>query len=228
MKGILGKKIGMTQFFTAKGILLPVTALYVPPNVVVQVKKRQARDGYDACQLGAFPVTKGNRAQRGHYAKSNLQPHRFLREIRNMTGYQSGTKIEVATLFQVGDPIDVQAVSKGKGFAGVIKRYNFHRGPMAHGSSYHRGIGSLGVITPKRIYKQHKMPGHMGHVKTTIYNQQIVKIDPDHHLVYVCGSVPGPRQGLVVIKSTVKVKTVSPPPVLFTPHHQAPEPTPDH
>ena len=166
MKGILGKKIGMTQVFTKNGKLIPVTVIEVEPNVITQIKTVE-KDGYDAIQLGCETVRAkvSNKAKIGHTNKANTEPKRFLREIRgvNVNDYTLGQVID-ASLFTKGEIVDVSGVSKGKGFQGVIKRYNQSRGPMGHGSQYHRGVGSLGTMLPMHVLKGKKLPGHMGNV----------------------------------------------------------------
>jgi large subunit ribosomal protein L3 len=206
MKGILGKKIGMTQVFTTKGKLIPVTVVEVEPNVVTQIKTVE-KDGYSAVQLGAVTTKPkvSNKAKIGHTNKANTEPKRFLREIRGVKteNYTLGQIIDV-TLFEAGEIVDVTGVSKGKGFQGVIKRYNQTRGPMGHGSQYHRGVGSLGTRLPMHVIKGKKMPGHMGSEQTTIQNLEVVSIDPDNNVILIKGNVPGPKNSLVIIKSAVK------------------------
>lgn len=208
MKGILGKKIGMTQVFTTKGKLIPVTVIEVEPNVVTQIKTVE-KDGYDAIQLGAVTVKSkaSNKPKIGHTNKANTEPKRFLREIRGVKteDYTLGQIIDV-TLFEAGEIVDVTGVSKGKGFQGVIKRHNQTRGPMGHGSQYHRGVGSLGTRLPMHVIKGKKMPGHMGNEQTTIQNLEVVSIDPDNNIILIKGNVPGPKNSLVIIKSAVKAK----------------------
>lgn len=166
MKGILGRKIGMTQVFTKNGKLVPVTVIEVEPNVVTQIKTKE-KDGYDAIQLGAITVKEksSNKAKIGHTKKANTTPKRFLKELRgvNVNDYTLGQVISV-DLFKEGEIVDVSGISKGKGFQGVIKRYNQSRGPMGHGSQYHRGVGSLGTLLPMHVLKGKKLPGHMGNV----------------------------------------------------------------
>ena len=206
MKGILGTKVGMTQVFTKNGKLIPVTVISVEPNVVTQIKTVET-DGYDAIQLGAVEMKEknSNKAKMGHTKKANTTPKRFLREIRgvNPTDYTLGQVIS-ADLFQAGEMVDVSGVSKGKGFQGVIKRWNQSRGPMGHGSQYHRGVGSLGTMLPMHVLKGKKLPGHMGHVTTTIQNLEVVAVDMDENVILVKGNVPGPKKSLVIIKTAVK------------------------
>lgn len=205
-KGILGKKIGMTQVFTKSGKLIPVTVIEVEPNVVTQIKTKE-HDGYDAIQLGAVTIKEksATKAEIGHAKKANTAPKRFLREIRgvNVDDYTLGQVLTVET-FTEGEMVDVSGVSKGKGFQGVIKRYNQTRGPMGHGSQYHRGVGSLGTRLPMHVLKGKKMPGHMGNVATTIQNLEVVSIDVENNVILIKGNVPGPKKSLVMIKTSVK------------------------
>lgn len=206
MKGILGKKIGMTQVFTTDGKLIPVTVIEVEPNVVTQVKTKET-DGYDAIQLGAVTCKAKNRSKAsiGHTNKAQTEPKRFLKEIRgvNVSDYTLGQVIDV-TMFTEGEVVDATGMSKGKGFQGVIKRYNQTRGPMGHGSQYHRGVGSLGTLLPMHVLKGKKLPGHMGNEKTTIQNLVVVKVDKENNIILVKGNVPGPKKSLVMIRSAIK------------------------
>ena len=206
MKGILGKKIGMTQVFTKEGKLIPVTVIEVEPNVVTQVKA-VATDGYDAVQLGFDTVRENlsNKPKMGHTNKANTEPKRFLREIRgvNVDEYTLGQTIGV-DVFEAGEIVDVTGTSKGKGFQGVIKRHNQHTGPMGHGSQYHRGVGSLGTMLPMHVLKGKKMPGQMGNVQRTVQNLEIVSIDTENSVILVKGNVPGPKKSLVMIHTAVK------------------------
>ena len=206
MKGILGRKIGMTQVFTKSGKLVPVTVVEVEPNVVTQIKTKE-KDGYDAIQLGAVTVKEksSNKAKIGHTKKANTTPKRFLKELRgvNVNDYTLGQVISV-DLFKEGEIVDVSGISKGKGFQGVIKRYNQSRGPMGHGSQYHRGVGSLGTLLPMHVLKGKKLPGHMGNVATTIQNLEVVSVDLENNVILIKGNVPGPKKSLVMIKSSVK------------------------
>ena len=206
MKGILGRKIGMTQVFTKNGKLIPVTVIEVEPNVVTQIKTVE-KDGYDAIQLGAVTVKEknSNKAKIGHTKKANTAPKRFLKELRgvNVNDYTLGQTI-TADLFKEGEIVDVSGVSKGKGFQGVIKRYNQSRGPMGHGSQYHRGVGSLGTLLPMHVLKGKKLPGHMGNVATTIQNLEVVSVDLDNNVILIKGNVPGPKKSLVMIRTSVK------------------------
>ena len=206
MKGILGKKIGMTQVFTKEGKLIPVTVIEVEPNVVTQIKT-VATDGYDAVQLGFETIRENlsNKAKMGHTNKANTEPKRFLREIRgvNVSDYTLGQVIS-ADIFEEGEIVDVTGTSKGKGFQGVIKRYNQSRGPMGHGSQYHRGVGSLGTMRPMHVLKGKKLPGQMGNVTRTVQNLEIIQVDMENNCILVKGNVPGAKKSLVIIKTAVK------------------------
>ncbi len=205
-KGILGRKIGMTQVFAENGDLIPVTVIEAAPNVVLQ-KKSVETDGYEAIQLGFDDKREklSNKPAKGHVAKANTAPKRFIREFRdmNLADYEVGQEVKVG-IFAEGDVIDVSGVTKGKGFQGVIKRHNQSRGPMAHGSRYHRRPGSMGPVAPNRVFKQKKLPGQMGGTMITIQNLQIVKVDEDRNLLLVKGNVPGSRKALVVVKTAIK------------------------
>ena len=206
MKGILGRKIGMTQVFAKNGKLTPVTVIEVEPNVVSQIKT-VATDGYDARQLAAVEKREklANKPEIGHLKKANTTPKRFLKEIRgvNVSDYSLGQVIK-ADLFEEGEMVDVTGTSKGKGFQGVIKRHNQSRGPMGHGSQYHRGVGSMGTLLPMRVIPGKKMPGHMGGEQVTVQNLEIVQIDLENNVILVKGNVPGPKKSLVLIKASVK------------------------
>lgn len=206
MKGILGRKVGMTQVFTKSGVLVPVTVIEVEPNVVTQIKTKDS-DGYDAIQLGFSTKRESlnNKPEIGHAKKANTTPKRFLREIRNVnvSDYQVGQLVK-ADLFEEGEVVDVTGISKGKGFQGVIKRHNFTRGPMTHGSHFHRIPGSLGTRREKRVQLGHKLPGHMGDELVTIQNLEIVSTDLENNVILVKGNVPGPKKSLVIIKSAIK------------------------
>ena len=210
MKGILGKKIGMTQVFTKEGKLIPVTVIEVEPNVVTQIKTVE-KDGYDAIQLGAQTIREklSNKPELGHVKKANTTPKRFLREIRgvNVNDYTLGQTIGV-DIFEAGEIVDVTGTSKGKGFQGVIKRHHQSRGPMGHGSQYHRGVGSLGTMLPMHVLKGKKMPGQMGNVQRTVQNLEVVSIDTENSVILVKGNVPGPKKSLVMIRTAVKKPTV--------------------
>jgi len=206
-KAILGKKVGMTQIFTEDGNVIPVTVVEAGPCVVVQ-KKTEERDGYNAIQVGFGTIkeNKVNKPTKGHFNKAGVEYRKYLKELKleNSDQYEPGQEIKV-DIFAQGDHVDVSGVSKGKGFAGVIKRWNQHRGPMSHGSKYHRGPGSMGAATdPSRVFKSKRMPGHMGHENVTVQNLEVVKVYADRNLLLVKGAVPGPKGGLLVIKETVK------------------------
>ncbi|ADD03210.1 50S ribosomal protein L3 [Thermoanaerobacter mathranii subsp. mathranii str. A3] len=208
-KGILGRKHGMTQIFDEKGEVIPVTVIEAGPCVVVQ-KKTTETDGYNAIQVG-FGDVKEKRLTKpliGHFKKAGVPFKRYLREFRldDVSGYEVGSEIKV-DIFKPGDRVDVTGISKGKGFAGVVKRYGASRGPMSHGSKYHRRVGSMGATTdPGRTFKGKIMPGHMGHKRVTIQNLEVVKVDPELNLLLVKGSVPGPKGSLLIIKDSVKSK----------------------
>lgn len=209
-KGILGRKLGMTQVFSKDGKLLPVTVVEVEPNIVTQIKTMET-DGYEAIQLG-FDTKReklSNKAQKGHLAKANTAPKRFIKEIRgvDISKYQLGQELTVE-VFEEGEMVDVTGISKGKGFQGVIKRYNQSRGPMGHGSQYHRGVGSLGTLRPMRVFKGKKLPGHMGHVTVTMQNLEVVAVIPEENVILIKGNVPGANKSLVIIKSAVKKPNV--------------------
>ena len=207
MKGILGKKIGMTQVFTVDGKLIPVTVVLVEPNVVTQIKTVE-KDGYDAIQLATNSTKEKhlNKPQMGHLKKANTEPKRFLKEIRgvNVSDYTLGQVLKAEDVFVSGEVVDVTGTSKGKGFQGVIKRWNQSRGPMGHGSQYHRGVGSLGTMLPMHVIKGKKMPGHMGNVQTTIQNLEIVSIDTENNVILIKGNIPGPKKSFVMIREAVK------------------------
>ena len=205
MKGILGRKVGMTQVFTKDGKLIPVTVVSCEPNVVMQVKTVE-KDGYNAIQLGVFEKKKNRatKAEVGHAQKANTTPKRFLKEIRNVDGtYNIGDKVGV-DVFEVGEIVDVTGTSKGKGMQGVIKRHNQSRGPMGHGSHYHRGPGSMGTMLPKRVLKGKKLPGHMGAETITIQNLEIIEANVLDNYILVSGNIPGAKNSLVYIRSAVK------------------------
>ena len=206
MKGILGKKIGMTQVFANDGKLIPVTVVSVEPNVVMQIKTKET-DGYEAIQLG-FTTKKekhSTKSEMGHAKKANAAPKRFLKEIKGVevSSYELGQEIK-CDIFEAGEIVDVTGTSKGKGFQGVIKRHNQSRGPMGHGSQYHRGVGSMGTLRPMRVFKGKKLPGHMGHETVTIQNLEIVAVDAVENVILVKGNIPGPKNSFVIIKTSVK------------------------
>ena len=222
-KAILATKIGMTQIFSEDGTLTPVTVLQAGPCVITQVKTVE-NDGYEAVQVGFVDkkdkiVNKDKsgkkeivhrhgvtKAEQGHFAKAGVSGKRFVREFKleNAGEYQLAQEIKV-DIFEAGDKIDATAISKGKGFQGAIKRHNQHRGPMTHGSKYHRHAGSNGAASdPSKVFKGKKMPGQMGHVKVTVQNLEVVRVDAEKNLLLVKGSVPGPKKSLVTIKEAVK------------------------
>ncbi|WP_391118453.1 MULTISPECIES: 50S ribosomal protein L3 [unclassified Psychrobacillus] len=207
-KGILGRKIGMTQVFAENGDLIPVTVVEASPNVVLQ-KKTVETDGYEAIQLGFEDKREklSNKPAKGHVAKASTAPKRFIREFRGLdtANYEVGQEVNVES-FAEGDVIDVTGVTKGKGFQGVIKRHGQSRGPMAHGSRYHRRPGSMGPVAPNRVFKQKKLPGQMGGHVVTIQNLQIVRVDAERNLLLIKGNVPGSRKSLVVVKAAIKSK----------------------
>ena len=206
-KGIIGRKIGMTQIFDEKGNVIPVTVIEAGPCVVAQVKTIET-DGYNSIQLGFGDVKEKhlNKPEIGHFTKSKLTPKKYLREFRldDISTLKVGDEIK-ADIFTAGEKVDIQGTSKGKGFQGVIKRHGQSRGPMAHGSKYHRRPGSMGsTSTPGRVYKGKKLPGHMGNVTITIQNLEVIKVDMDKNVMLVKGSVPGVKGAIVKIKSAVK------------------------
>ena len=206
MKGILGRKVGMTEKFTKDGKVIPVTVIEVEPNVITQIKTVET-DGYNAIQLGAVDKKekRATKAEIGHAKKANTSAKRFLKEIRveNPAEYTLGNVIAADT-FEVGERVDVTGTSKGKGTQGVIKRHNQSRGPMGHGSHYHRGPGSMGTMLPKRVLKGKNLPGHMGAETITIQNLEIIEANTADNYILVSGNIPGAKNSLVYIKSAVK------------------------
>jgi large subunit ribosomal protein L3 len=205
-KGILGRKIGMTQVFMENGELIPVTVVEASNNVVLQ-KKSIETDGYEAIQIGFEDKREklSNKPEKGHVSKANTTPKRFIREFRgaDLEGYEVGQEVKVS-IFAEGEMIDVTGVSKGKGFQGAIKRHGQSRGPMAHGSRYHRRPGSMGPVAPNRVFKGKLLPGRMGGEQITVQNLQIVKVDVERNLLLIKGNVPGAKKALLKIKSAVK------------------------
>ena len=206
-KAILATKVGMTQIFNEDGTLIPVTVLQAGPCVVTQVKTEE-NDGYAAVQVGFGDIREKlvNKPEKGHLEKAGVELKRFLKEFRfeNAGEYEVGQEIK-AEIFEAGDHIDVTAISKGKGFQGAIKRHGQSRGPMTHGSKYHRHAGSNGSASdPSKVFKGKKMPGQMGHVQVTVQNLEVVRVDTENNLLLVKGAVPGPTKSLVTIKETVK------------------------
>lgn len=205
-KGILGKKLGMTQVFTPEGLVVPVTVIQAGPCVVLQ-KKDSENDGYEAIQVG-FEDKKEKRANKpeiGHAKRANTTPKRYVQEFRGvqLSDYEVGQELK-ADLFAEGEFVDVTGTSKGKGFQGVIKRHNQSRGPMSHGSRYHRGPGSMGSIAANRVFKGKNLPGHMGHETVTLQNLQVIKVDAERNVILVKGSIPGPKNSYVKVQSAVK------------------------
>ncbi len=206
-KAILATKVGMTQIFNENGVLTPVTVLQAGPCVVTQIKTEE-NDGYKAVQVGFVDKREKlvNKPMKGHFEKAGTSYKRYVREFKfdNAEEYALAQEIK-ADIFAAGDKVDATAISKGKGFQGAIKRHGQHRGPMAHGSKFHRHQGSNGAASdPSRVFKGKKMPGHMGHKQITIQNLEIVKVDVENNLLLVKGAVPGPKKALVTIKETVK------------------------
>ena len=206
-KAIIGRKVGMTQVFDEKGKVIPVTVIEAGPCVVAQVKTVET-DGYDAVQLGFGEVkeNKLNKPMRGHFAKAKLTATKHLREFRldDISSVKVGDKVE-ANIFEIGDKVDIQGTSKGKGFQGVIKRHGQSRGPMGHGSMYHRRPGSMGsTSTPGRVFKGKKLPGHMGRNTITIQNLEVISVDLDKNVILVKGSVPGAKGSILKVKSSAR------------------------
>jgi len=206
-KALIGKKVGMTQVFDETGKVIPVTVIEAGPCVVAQVKTTET-DGYDAVQLGFGDVkeSKLTKPEKGHFAKVNVANKKHLREFKldSLEGITVGTELK-ADVFAAGDHVDIQGTTKGKGFQGVIKRHGQARGPMGHGSMYHRRPGSMGsTSTPGRVFKGKKLPGHMGVQTVTIQNLDVVKVDLDKNVILVKGSVPGAKGAILKIKSSVK------------------------
>ena len=208
-KAILATKVGMTQIFNEDGVLTPVTVLQAGPCVVTQVKTVE-NDGYKAVQVGFVDKRDKlvNKPQKGHFDKAGVSYKRYVRELRLENAEEYSVKDEIkADIFAQGDKIDATAISKGKGFQGAIKRYGQSRGPMAHGSKFHRHQGSNGsATTPGRVFKGKGMPGQMGNKQITIQNLEVVKVDTENNLLLIKGAVPGPKKSLVTIKETVKVE----------------------
>ena len=206
-KAILGRKLGMTHIFEDDGTVVPVTVVEAGPCVITQIKTKET-DGYDAVQVGFGDIREKlvNSPLQGHYNKAKVNYRRYLREFRfdNVNEYNVGDEIK-ADIFSAGDRVDVAGTSKGKGFTGPIKRWNQARGPMSHGSRYHRGPGSMGSsATPGKVFKTKRLAGRKGGVRRTVQNLEIVKVDPERNLILIKGSIPGAKKGLVYIKETVK------------------------
>ena len=208
-KGIIGRKVGMTQIFDENGNVIPVTVIEAGPCPVVQVKTVET-DGYNAVQLGFGEVKekKVNKPEKGHFTKVKVTPVKHLREFRlaDVSNVKPGDEIK-ADIFQAGEAVDIQGTTKGKGFQGVIKRHGQHRGPMGHGSMYHRRPGSMGpTSTPGRVFKGKKLPGHMGVHTVTIQNLKVVRVDMDKNVILVKGSVPGNKGAILKIKDAYKAR----------------------
>ena len=205
-KGILGKKVGRTQIFTDNGELIPVTVIEATPNVVLQTKTVDT-DGYEAVQVGFDDKREvlSNKPAKGHVAKANTAPKRFIREFKGIEGLEVGSEIKVDT-FEAGDVVDVTGTSKGKGFQGPIKRWGQSRGPMAHGSRYHRRPGSMGPVAANKVPKGKRLAGRMGNKKVTVQNLVIAQVLPEQNVILVKGNVPGSKKSLIVIKSAIKSK----------------------
>ena len=205
-KAIIGKKIGMTQIFDAEGKVVPVTVIEAGPCNVIQRKTAQT-DGYEAVQLGFGEVKEKHvtKALKGHFTKSGVSVKKVLKEFRlDEITLNVGDEVK-ADVFSEGECVDVTGISKGKGYAGTVKRWGTHRGPMTHGSGYHRGPGSMGACSsPSRVFKGKKLAGHLGCEKVTVQNLDVVKVDMDRNLILVKGAIPGPKGGIVTIKNTVK------------------------
>ncbi len=205
-KGILGRKVGMTQIFAENGDLIPVTVIEATPNIVLQ-KKTAETDGYEAIQLGFEDKREklANKPEKGHVAKAETTPKRFIREFRGLdvAGYEVGQEVKV-DVFEEGQIVDVTGVSKGKGFQGVIKRYGHAIGPMSHGSRFHRAPGSIGSVDAQRVFKGQTMPGRMGGDTVTVQNLEIVRVDTERNLLLIKGNVPGAKKSLIEVKSAIK------------------------
>lgn len=209
MKEIYGKKLGMSQILSEDGLAIPVTVIEIEPLVIV-AKKTTQKDGYNALvvSFGQIKEKNVNKPQKGIFAKAEVPVKRYLREIKveNVDEYEIGSSVEITT-FEDGDMVDVRGISKGKGFQGNIKRHGQHRGPSTHGSNYHRRPGSMGATsTPGRVFKNKKLPGHMGNVNRAILNLKIVRVDSDKNAILVKGSVPGAKGAIVNIKKSVRTK----------------------
>lgn len=205
-KFMLGKKAGMTQLFDENGIAIPATVIDCGPVVVIQNKKPET-DGYKAVKVGygAVASRKVNKPDQGQFAKAGVEPRKVVREFTSDDAFELGQEIRVSDMFQIGDRVDVSGVSKGKGYAGTIKRYGQKGGPESHGSMYHRRVGSMGANTdPARVFKGKKMPGHMGAENVTVQNLDIVMVDGERNILVVRGAVPGPKGGVVEVRTSVK------------------------
>lgn len=206
-KAILGKKLGMSQIFTEDGTFIPVTVVEAGPCSVVQVKTI-AKDGYEAVKVGFSDAKEKNvsKPDQGQFKKAGVAPKSYLREFRlaNCSDYKVGSVIKCG-IFAVGDRVDVVGTTRGRGFTGTIQRWNTHCGPKAHGSGYHRGVGSLSAnSSPSRVFKNKRMPGQYGHEQVTVQNLEVVKVDEARNVILIAGGIPGPRQSLVVVKDSIK------------------------
>ena len=206
-KAIMAKKLGMTQIFDETGKVIPVTVIEAGPNAVIQ-KKTVENDGYEAVQVGFVDLKekKTNKPTKGHFAKAGVTPKKFIKEFRldDVSALNVGDEIK-ADIFEAGEKVDVAGITKGKGYAGTIKRWGQHRGPMTHGSGYHRGPGSMGMCSdPGRVFKGKRLPGHMGVERVTIQNLAVVRVDAEKNIILIKGGVPGPKGGLLIVKNTVK------------------------
>ena len=203
----MGTKLGMSQVFSQDGTVIPVTVVLAGPCPVVQIKNAE-KDGYAAIQIGYGAIKEKNvvKPVKGHFDKAKVKPMRKLRELRlaDCSAYSVGDEIK-CSIFAAGEKVDVTGTSKGKGFAGAVKRWNHHIGPKAHGSGYHRGVGSMGACsTPSRVFKNKKMSGHLGNERVTVQNLTVVKVDTERNLILIKGAVPGPKGGFVVVRDSVK------------------------
>ncbi len=204
-KAIVGKKLGMSQIFAQDGTVVPVTVVEAGPCPVVHIKTVE-KDGYSAAQVAFAPTKKLNKPQAGHFKKADVQPMRYLRELKlDCSAMEVGKTVLTCALFAVGDRVDVSGTTRGRGFTGTVQRWNTHRGPMSHGSGYHRGVGALsGNSNPSRVFKNRKMPGQYGNETVTIQNLRVAKVDAERNLLLIKGAIPGPKGSLVVVKETVK------------------------
>ncbi len=204
-KAIVGKKLGMSQIFAQDGSVVPVTVVEAGPCPVVHIKTVE-KDGYSAAQVAFAPGKKLNKPDAGQYKKAGLQPMRYLKELKlDCSTMEVGKTVITCDVFVAGDRVDVSGTSRGRGFTGTVQRWNTHRGPMSHGSGYHRGVGSLSAHSdPSRVFKNKKMPGQYGGEAVTIQNLQIAKVDSARNLLLIKGAIPGPKGSLVIVKETVK------------------------
>jgi large subunit ribosomal protein L3 len=204
-KAIVGKKLGMSQIFAQDGTVVPVTVVEAGPCPVVHIKTVE-KDGYSAAQVAFSTAKKLNKPEAGHFKKANVQPMRYLKELKlDCSAMEVGKTVLTCEIFAEGDKVDVSGTTRGRGFTGTIQRWNTHRGPMAHGSGYHRGVGSLSAHSdPSRVFKNKKMPGQYGGEAVTIQNLQIAKVDAERNLLLIKGAIPGPKGSLVIVKETVK------------------------